>query len=215
MYFLVHGPQDDVWARNPVAVDLYVTDIKGKEWRFEQPLAGRGTMPNLPGLVMEELLTNEGVPPTRLDVTYGGATLEGQTISVDTIYPPADDDEANPADGEYFHLADLSVANLDSHSTGAVSAQLLFTKKVRSDDWLEASSGEPGFQSAFYVPVGGLGTMPSRLKAQKAATLRDFWGLVKTPWSSEDVISAKLELFYGAERPIVFNFKIKKKRLLG
>lgn len=54
------------------------------------------------------------------------------------------------------------------------------------------------------------GDFPARINAQPTIALPDVYGMTMSSWPSNEVISARLKIFYGADKPAIANFHIRK-----
>ena len=147
-----------------------------------------------------------------LKIMYGRADLEGQTIPVTTRYATVDGKPMVGA-GENFSLSEFRVENLNSQITGDVSAEIYLSKQAQSGAWQGTASDESEFPSAFYMPASNYGNVPSKINPQQTISLTPFWVSITGPWSPTDIVAARLKIFYGAERPAVANFRIRKKAM--
>lgn len=65
---------------------------------------------------------------------------------------------------------------------------------------------ESGFAVSFSSRFDSL-----KINAQQTEPLRQFQGGVLDGWPSSVVVSARLKIFYGADKPAIANFRIRKK----
>jgi len=98
------------------------------------------------------------------------------------------------------------VKNVGSVTTGTISATLYLSSNIQGM-WNQAPSDEPDFQFAWNM-VGG--NYPSRIDALQTISLEPYYGMTAKPWPVNEIVTARLKIFYGADKPAIVNFKLRK-----
>jgi hypothetical protein len=149
-----------------------------------------------------------------LTVLYGTMPLEGQTILVNTRHETVDGKVIAESAEHFFFPEQFRVKNLGSHVTGEISVQIYLSQKgAGGGGWVPAISDEPGFLSEFDMPAFWLNGH-LRIDPGQTIYIGQFSGSFDSHWLPTDVVSAKLKVFYGAEKPAIVRFKIRKKELV-
>lgn len=134
---------------------------------------------------------------------YGAKDLDGQTISVKTRYMTINGKPM--ANGqETFGLDSFRAKNMGSTTTGTISATLYLSSNIPG--WNQTPSDEPGFKYAYNM-VGGY---TAKIDAQQTVSLEPYYGMTIEPWPENEIISARLKVFYGANKPAIADFHIRK-----
>jgi len=104
-------------------------------------------------------------------------------------------------------LRNLQIKNIGNAPTGEISLRLYLSKTTTGygGAWIGTDSDEPGYPAAFYSRVGAM-----VINAQETWDWADF----STNLSDSDakLVSAKLKVFYGAEKPDEFDFSFFAER---
>lgn len=145
---------------------------------------------------------NPNLPHHGLKVTYGQKLLDGLTISVTTHYGTTDGKVV--VGPEAFNLDAFRVKNVGESTTGTISATLYLSSNIQG--WQSAPSDEPEFKYAFNM-VGGF---PARIDPQQTISLEPYYAMTSGPWRAGEIVSARLKVFYGADKPATANFRIRK-----
>jgi hypothetical protein len=137
---------------------------------------------------------------------YGNSKLNGQTIRV-AANGLTSNGQPVPNGQLTFQLSEFHFKNDSSQISGAVSTRLYLSRKVSSTlaPWENTPSDERGFPSAFYAGGG----IPIYINAHETWNWVPFAGAIGK-LGPDDVVSAKLKVFYGAENPVVANFLIRR-----
>jgi hypothetical protein len=132
----------------------------------------------------------------RLQVLYNGSELEGRTISV----------VANQPTSTPFQTSDFRIKNAGGRVAGPVSVRLYFSSPVVSlvPQWQSTASDDSNFATAFY----STGFPPILINPQETWNWISFNGVI--PQGLSEPISAKVKVFYGAEKPVEVAFLIRK-----
>lgn len=109
-----------------------------------------------------------------------------------------------PSGQETFSLDSFRAKNTGSTTTGTISATLYLSSNMPG--WNLTPSDEPGFRYAYSMSDG----YTAKVDAQQTVSLEPYYGMTMGPWSEKETISAKLKVFYGADKPAVANFYIRK-----
>jgi len=141
-----------------------------------------------------------------LQVAYKGRPLEGQVIATTTHYSTIDG-KPQPNAGEYFSLPQFQIKNLNPKTTGDISAEMYLNKKwFQSISWETTQSDETDFPSASLMR----GAYMPKLNPEQTMTTPEFNAGTTQPWPTSEIVAARLKVFYGAEKPAVVNFRIRK-----
>lgn len=141
-----------------------------------------------------------------LQVTYRGKPLEGQVIVTTTRYSTVDG-KPQPNAGEYFSLPQFQIKNLNPKTSGDISAAVYLNKKwFQSINWEVTQSDEAGFPSASLMR----GAYTPKLNPEQTMTTPAFDASTTQPWPASEIVAARLKVFYGAEKPAVVNFRVRK-----
>ena len=138
-----------------------------------------------------------------LRIMYGNKDLDGQTIPVMTRYMTVDG-KTIVGGQEVFALDAFRVKNLNARTTGDISAQLYLSKDLSG--WNPTSSDEGRFRYSYNM-VGGYA---ARINAQQTVSIEPYYGMTKGFWPVNEIVSARLKIFYGADKPATADFRIRK-----
>ncbi|HTC92884.1 MAG TPA: hypothetical protein VK699_05475 [Terriglobales bacterium] len=125
--------------------------------------------------------------------------LNGQTIFVNV---------PNAAQPVAFTLPQFRLHNSGGHASGSLSARLYLSKQCGSiSNWQQTPSDEQNFPVAFFLGPGFPATI---VNPQETWNLEPFGGTIHEKWDTDEIISAKLKLFYGATQPAEAHFFIRR-----
>jgi hypothetical protein len=105
---------------------------------------------------------------------------------------------------EVFALDAFRVKNLKARTTGDISAQLYLSKGLSG--WNPTPSDEGRFRYAYNM-VGGYA---ARINARQTVSIEPYYGMTKGSWPVNEIVSARLKIFYGADKPATADFRIRK-----
>jgi hypothetical protein len=155
------------------------------------------------GIVRSGANCQQSTTDRGLRIMYGGKDLGGQTIPVPTRYMTVGG-RTIVGGQEVFALDAFRVKNLNAKTTGDISAELYLSEDFSG--WNSTPSDESQFPYAYNM-VGGYA---ARINAQQTVSIEPYYGMTQGPWPVTKIVSARLKIFYGAEKPAIADFRIRK-----
>ena len=138
-----------------------------------------------------------------LEIMYGNSDLNGKVVRLTTRWLNGNG-KPNLSGQETFSLTDFRVKNLNTETTGEISAELYLSEDMQG--WQTTTSDDPDFKNA-YVMTGGY---TARVNPQQTIPLAPFWGMTQRAWPTREVVYGRLKIFYGAAQPAIANFRLRK-----